>query len=110
MVYKVKIYPAARQDLSDIVDYLNTLSQEAALKYYDLLTEEILSLREMPERCPRPRDLALAAKGWFSMWYPAIRYRSEGSCMAAEIISCYCKDSAPVFAGAASFTLSQKTR
>ena len=51
MVYKVKIYPAARQDLSDIVDYLNTLSQEAALKYYDRLTEEILSLREMPERC-----------------------------------------------------------
>ena len=48
----------------DIVDYLNTLSQEAALKYYDLLTEEILSLREMPERCPRPRDLALAAKGY----------------------------------------------
>jgi len=64
MVYKVKIYPAARQDLSDIVDYLNTLSQEAALKYYDLLTEEILSLREMPERCPHPRDLALGAKGY----------------------------------------------
>ena len=118
MAYKVKIYPAARQDLSDIVDYLNTLSQDTALKYYDLLTEEILSLREMPERCPRPRDLALAAKGyrylkatiWFSMWCPEIRYRSEGSCMAAGIISCYCKDSAPVFAGAASFTLSQKTR
>ena len=103
MAYKVKIYPAARQDLSDIVDYLNTLSQEAALKYYDRLTEEILSLREMPERCPRPRDLALAAKGY--------RYLIVGnSCMAAGIISYYCKDSAPVFAGAASFTLSQKTR
>lgn len=25
--YKVKIYPAAKQDLLDIVDYLNTLSQ-----------------------------------------------------------------------------------
>ena len=36
--YKVKIYPAAKQDLLDIVDYLNTLSPDAALRYYDLLT------------------------------------------------------------------------
>lgn len=42
--YKVKIYPAAKQDLLDIVDYLNTLSQDTALRYYDLLTEEIASL------------------------------------------------------------------
>lgn len=62
--YKVKIYPAAEQDLLDIIDYLNTLSPNAALKYYDLLTEEIASLARMPERCPRPRDLALAAKGY----------------------------------------------
>ena len=62
--YKVRIYPAAEQDLLDIIDYLNTLSPEAALKYYDLLTEEIASLSRMPERCPRPKDLALAAKGY----------------------------------------------
>ena len=62
--YKVKIYPAAKQDLLDIVDYLNTLSQDTALRYYDLLTEEVASLSYMPERCPRPRDLALAAKGY----------------------------------------------
>lgn len=62
--YKVKIYPAAKQDLLDIVDYLNTLSQDAALRYYDLLTEEIAGLSYMPERCPRPKDLALAAKGY----------------------------------------------
>ena len=48
----------------DIVDYLNTLSQDIALRYYDLLTEEIASLSYMPERCPRPKDLALAAKGY----------------------------------------------
>jgi len=63
-VYKVKIYPTAKQDLLDIIDYLNTLSPEAALRYYDLLTEEIASLSTMPERCPRPKDLALAAKGY----------------------------------------------
>ena len=62
--YKVKIYPSAQQDLRDIVDYLKTLSPSAALRYYDKLTEEIASLSTMPERCPRPRDLALAAKGY----------------------------------------------
>ena len=29
-VYKVKIYPTAKQDLQEIIDYLNTLSQQAA--------------------------------------------------------------------------------
>lgn len=62
--YEVKIYPAAQQDLREIVDYLNTLSPSAALRYYDKLTQEIASLSTMPERCPRPRDLALAAKGY----------------------------------------------
>lgn len=62
--YKVKIYPTAKQDLLDIIEYLNKLSPDAALRYYDLLTEEIASLSQMPERCPRPKDLALAAKGY----------------------------------------------
>ena len=48
----------------DIVDYLNALSPDAALRYYDLLTEEIASLSYMPDRYPRPKDLALAAKGY----------------------------------------------
>lgn len=62
--YKVKIYPTAKRDLLDIIDYLNTLSPEAALRYYDLLTEQIASLSHLPEQCPRPKDLALAAKGY----------------------------------------------
>lgn len=62
--YKVRIYPTAEQDLASIADYLNTLSREAALHYYDLLTEEIASLSAMPERCPHPKDLALTAKGY----------------------------------------------
>ena len=62
--YKVKIYPVAEQDLMEIIDYLNTLSRDAALKYYNLLTEEIASLSEMPFRRPKPRDLILAAKGY----------------------------------------------
>lgn len=62
--YKVKIYPAAKRDLLDIINYLNTLSPDTALRYYDLLTEEIAGLSQLPERCPHPRDLALAAKGY----------------------------------------------
>ncbi len=62
--YKVKIYPAAEQDLGEIVGYLNTLSADVALSYYDMLVEGIASLSTMPERCPHPRDLALTAKGY----------------------------------------------
>lgn len=63
-LYEVKIYPSAQQDLRDIVGYLNTLSPNAAVRYYDKLTEEIASLSKMPERYPKARDLALAAKGY----------------------------------------------
>ena len=62
--YKVKIHRAAQEDFRDIIDYLNTLSPQAAVQYYDKLTGEIASLSSMPERYPRPRDIALAAKGY----------------------------------------------
>ena len=62
--YKIKIFPTAKQDLEGVIGYLNTLSPDAALRDYDLLVEEIASLSKMPERCPRPKNLALAAKGY----------------------------------------------
>ena len=62
--YKIKIFPRAKQDIEEVIDYLNTLSPDVALKYYDLLVEEIAGLSQMPERCPRPKDLALAARGY----------------------------------------------
>ncbi len=62
--YKIKIYSHAKMDLKDIVSYLNTLSSQAALRYYDLIVEKISSLAEMPERCPFVRDIALKAKGY----------------------------------------------
>lgn len=61
---KIRIFPTARQDMEDVIAYLNTLSPDAALCYYDLLVDEIASLAKMPERCHRPKDLALAAKGY----------------------------------------------
>ena len=62
--YKVRIFPTAKQDLEDVIGYLNTLSPDAAQKYYELIVSEIASLSKMPERWPRPKDLALAAKGY----------------------------------------------
>ena len=62
--YKIKIFPRAKQDMEEVIDYLNTLSPDVSLKYYDLLVEEIAGLSQMPERCPRPKDLALAARGY----------------------------------------------
>ena len=43
-MYKIKIFPTARQDLEEVIEYLNTLSPDAALKYYDLLVDKIASL------------------------------------------------------------------
>lgn len=63
-VYKIRIYPSAQRDLQEIVDYLNTLSADTALRYYDLIVSEISSLSTMPLRFPHPRDLSLAAKGY----------------------------------------------
>ena len=62
--YKIKIFPTARQDLEEVIEYLNTLSPDAALKYYDLLVDEISSLSQIPDRCPKPKDLALATKDY----------------------------------------------
>ena len=62
--YKIRIYSNAKIDLKDIISYLNTLSPQATIKYYDLIVEKIGSLAEMPERCPFVRDVALKAKGY----------------------------------------------
>ena len=62
--YNVRIFANAKMDLKDIVIYLNTLSPQAALRYYDLIIEKIGSLAEMPQRCPFVRDVSLKAKGY----------------------------------------------
>lgn len=62
--YKIKIYPSAKRDLKEIITHLNTLSPQAAIKYYDLMVDKIGSLTEMPERCPFARDVVLKARGY----------------------------------------------
>ncbi len=63
-MYKVRIYKTAQQDLRDIVEYLNTLSPDAAIKYYDLILERIGSLADMPERSPLAKDTGLRLRGY----------------------------------------------
>ena len=62
--YKVKIFPVAQNDLKDMVEYINTLSPQAALEHYDLVVDGIGSLAEMPERCPLCRDAQLRLRGY----------------------------------------------
>ena len=62
--YKIKIFPSAQNDLRDIVDHLNTLSPDAAVRYYDLFIEKINTLSTMPERCPLAKDLQLRLRGY----------------------------------------------
>lgn len=62
--YKIKIYKSATRDLENIVEYINTLSEESAIRLYDHIIEQIQSLDEMPERCPLLKDTNLRFKGY----------------------------------------------
>ena len=62
--YKVKIFPTAQEDMRDIADYLNTLSHDAAIRYYDLIIEKVGTLTTMPERCPLAKDTQLRMRGY----------------------------------------------
>lgn len=62
--YKVLIYPLAQSDLEEIVDYLNTLSPQSAIKNYNQLIDQIASLAVMPDRSPMVKDIILKAKGY----------------------------------------------
>lgn len=63
-MYKLRILPKAQEDMLEIVDYVNTLSPQAALNLYDEILEGIGSLTEMPLRCPLLKTAELRAKGY----------------------------------------------
>jgi len=62
--YNIRIYKSAIRDLEDIVEYINTLSQDAAIHQYDNIIQKIESLNEMTERCPLLKDTQLRLKGY----------------------------------------------
>jgi toxin ParE1/3/4 len=66
-MYKIKIYKTAQHDLREIVEYLNSLSPDAAIKYYDLILEKIGSLVHMPEGFALAKDIGLRLRGYRTM-------------------------------------------
>jgi len=62
--YKVEISDAAQKDLEDIIDYLATLQEDIAEKYYNIIEEKIKSLSSLARRCPYARDLRLKSQGY----------------------------------------------
>ena len=62
--YDVKMFLVAQNDLRDIVEYLNTLSPDAATRYYNLIIEKIETLTTMPKRCPLAKDTQLRLRGY----------------------------------------------
>ena len=62
--YKITIFPTAQSDLKGIVDYLNTLSANAAVQHYDLIVKKIGTLQTFPERCTLARDTQLRLRGY----------------------------------------------
>ena len=62
--YSIRIFSEAENDLDEIVDYLATLSEQAALKYYGLIIEKIRTLTTMPERCLLAKDAQLRLRGF----------------------------------------------
>ena len=62
--YDAKIFPIAQNDLCDIVDYINTLSPNAAIRYYDLIVEKIGTLTTMPKQYPLAKDTQLRLRGY----------------------------------------------
>ena len=62
--YNIKILPLAKQDLLDIIDYLNTLSAQAAIRQYDSIIEKIGCLMVMLDRCPLIKLPQLRQRGY----------------------------------------------
>ena len=62
--YELLIFPSAKQDLQNIIDYVNELSPDAAINLYDEIVKKIGTLSQMPLRCPLIKNPLLRAKGY----------------------------------------------
>ena len=62
--YEIILFSEAENDLNTIVEYLATLSEQTALKYFDLIVETIGTLRSMPERRALLTDPRLRLRGY----------------------------------------------
>lgn len=62
--YSVKVYPAAQNDLWDIMEAANALSAEATARYLDTIAEKLKLLSAAPESFPLARDTLLRIRGY----------------------------------------------
>lgn len=62
--YKVLIFPAAKRDLQELVDYINEQSSYDDSRLYDDIVEHVASLAELPFRYPLMKNSILRAKGY----------------------------------------------
>ncbi|TBL80731.1 type II toxin-antitoxin system RelE/ParE family toxin [Paenibacillus thalictri] len=61
---KVLIFPSAKRDLQEIVDYINQQSSFDDVTLYDELVNSIGLLSQMPMRHPSIKNPLLRAKGY----------------------------------------------
>lgn len=56
MAYLVDITARAERDLASLYDEIHAGDSEAALKWYKGLSEAVLSLEKLPNRCPQTSE------------------------------------------------------
>lgn len=61
--YKILIFPSAKRDLQEVVDYINE-QQSPDIKLYDEIVDSIGLLSQLPMRCPLMKSSVLRAKGY----------------------------------------------
>ena len=59
MVYKVFFTTRARSDIAAAFAYLEERAPEAARRWYNSIMADIVSLGEMPNRCPMAREAGI---------------------------------------------------
>jgi plasmid stabilization system protein ParE len=52
MAYSIELTPRAVEDADRAAEYIRQFAPEAAQRWFDGLIEAVLSLEEMPQRCP----------------------------------------------------------
>lgn len=62
--YKLLIFPSAKRDLQEIIDYLNEQSSNDDFKLYDDISDQVASFGELPFRCPLIKNSTLRLKGY----------------------------------------------
>lgn len=62
--YNIRIFPAAQNDLLDIMETAGSISPEVSARYYDSLREKFEKLTTAPDTYPLARDTLLRIRGY----------------------------------------------